>query len=122
LQITDRLKDIIKTGGEWISSLALENIASTCSGIEDVAAIGLPHTKWGERPVLIAQAEKDADLDQVRLCVMKAIQSCIDEGKLSKWAVPDELIFVDRLPKTSVGKLDKKRVRRDISTRLGLKS
>jgi fatty-acyl-CoA synthase len=72
--------------------------------------------------VLIAQAEKDADLDQVRLCVMKAIQSCIDEGKLSKWAVPDELIFVDRLPKTSVGKLDKKRVRRDISTRLGLKS
>ena len=122
LQITDRLKDIIKTGGEWISSLALENIASTCSGIEDVAAIGLPHTKWGERPVLIAQAEKDADLDQVRLCVMKAIQSCVDEGELSKWAVPDELIFVDRLPKTSVGKLDKKRVRRDISTRLGLKS
>ena len=53
---------------------------------------------------------------------MKAIQSCIDEGELSKWAVPDELIFVDRLPKTSVGKLDKKRVRRDISTRLGLKS
>ena len=122
LQITDRLKDIIKTGGEWISSLALENIASTCSGIEDVAAIGLPHTKWGERPVLIAQAEKDADLDQVRLCVMKAIQSCVDEGELSKWAVPDELIFVDRLPKTCVGKLDKKRVRRDISTRLGLKS
>ena len=122
LQITDRLKDIIKTGGEWISSLALENIASTCSGIEDVAAIGLPHTKWGERPVLIAQAEKDADLDQVRLCVMKAIQSCVDEGELSKWAVPDELIFVDRLPKTSVGKLDKKRVRQDISTLLGLKS
>jgi fatty-acyl-CoA synthase len=72
--------------------------------------------------VLIAQAEKDADLDQVRLGVMKAIQSCIDEGELSKWAVPDELIFVDRLPKTCVGKLDKKRVRRDISTRLGLKS
>ena len=61
LQITDRLKDVIKTGGEWISSLALENIASSCSGIEDVAAIGMPHEKWGERPVLLAQAAKDAD-------------------------------------------------------------
>ena len=122
LQITDRLKDVIKTGGEWISSLALENIASSCSGVEDVAAIGLPHAKWGERPVLVAQAAKDADPDLVRLRVMEEIQSRVDAGEISKWAVPDEVIFVARLPKTSVGKLDKKRVRQDISTRSDLKS
>ena len=122
LQITDRLKDVIKTGGEWISSLALENIASSCSGVEDVAAIGLPHAKWGERPVLVAQAAKDADSDLVRLSVMEEIQSRVDAGEISKWAVPDELIFVDRLPKTSVGKLDKKRVRQDLSARADVKS
>ena len=120
LQITNRLKDVIKTGGEWISSLALENIASSCSDIVDVAAIELPHTKWGERPLFVAQATKDADLDLVHLSVMEEIQSCIDAGELSKWAVPDELIFVDRLPKTSVGKLDKKLVRLDIPTRSDL--
>lgn len=122
LQITDRLKDVIKTGGEWISSLALENIASSCSGIEDVAAIGLPHEEWGERPVLVAQAVKDADPSLVRLNVMEEFQSRVDAGEISKWAVPDELIFVDRLPKTSVGKLDKKLVRQDISTSSDLKS
>ena len=122
LQITDRLKDVIKTGGEWISSLALENIASSCSGVEDVAAIGLPHAKWGERPVLVAQAANDADPDFVRLNVMKEIKSRVDAGEISKWAVPDKLIFVDRLPKTSVGKLDKKLVRQDLSTRSELKS
>ncbi|WP_299665329.1 AMP-binding protein [uncultured Ruegeria sp.] len=122
LQITDRLKDVIKTGGEWISSLALENIASSCSGVEDVAAIGLPHAKWGERPVLVAQAAKDADPDLVRLRVIEEIQSRVGAGEISKWAVPDEIVFVDRLPKTSVGKLDKKLVRKDISTRSDFKS
>jgi len=117
LQITDRLKDVIKTGGEWISSLALENIASSCTGIEEVAAIGLPHAKWGERPVLVAQIANDADPDLVRLSIMEEIQSCVGLGELSKWAVPDEIYFVDHLPKTSVGKLDKKVIRQDISTR-----
>jgi fatty-acyl-CoA synthase len=82
----------------------------------------LPHAKWGERPVLVAQAAKDADPDLVRLRVMEEIQSRVDAGEISKWAVPDEVIFVARLPKTSVGKLDKKRVRQDISTRSDLKS
>ena len=122
LQITDRLKDVIKTGGEWISSLALENIASSCRGVEEVAAIGLPHAKWGERPVLIAQAAKDSNLNLVRLNMMEEIQSRVDAGEISKWAVPDEIIFVDCLPKTSVGKLDKKLMRKDILTRSDLKS
>ena len=113
LQITDRLKDVIKTGGEWISSLVLENIASSCSGIEDVAAIGVPHAKWGERPVLVAQLAKDADPDRVRQDVIAQIQARVDVGELSKWAIPDEVCFVDQLPKTSVGKLDKKVIRKN---------
>jgi fatty-acyl-CoA synthase len=72
--------------------------------------------------VLVAQAAKDADPDLVRLRVMEEIQSRVDAGEISKWAVPDELIFVDRLPKTSVGKLDKKRVRQDLSARADVKS
>ncbi|WP_170552411.1 fatty acid--CoA ligase [Ruegeria atlantica] len=116
LQITDRLKDVIKTGGEWISSLALENIASACSGVEDVAAIGLPHAKWGERPVLVAQLAENAEPDQVRQVILEEFQSRADMGDLSKWAVPDRIFFVERLPRTSVGKLDKKLLRQEIST------
>ena len=117
LQITDRLKDVIKTGGEWISSLALENIASSCSGIEDVAAIGTPHEQWGERPVLVAQLAKDAEPDVTRRSVIANIQSRVDAGELSKWAIPDEICFVDQLPKTSVGKLDKKVIRKNLLAR-----
>jgi fatty-acyl-CoA synthase len=116
-QITDRLKDVIKTGGEWISSLHLESIASSCDGIEDVAAIGLPHPKWGERPALVIQAPEHSDKELLSSRVLEKIQSRIDAGELSKWAIPDELIFIDSLPKTSVGKLDKKLLRQNIISR-----
>ena len=122
LQITDRLKDVIKTGGEWISSLILENIASSCYGVEGVAAIGCPNAKWGERPVLAVQIKDNTDRDLVRLNIVEEIQMRVDVGEISKWAIPDEIIFVDHLPKTSVGKLDKKLVRQDVLTRLDLKS
>ena len=122
LQITDRLKDVIKTGGEWISSLILENIASSCYGVEEVAAIGCPNAKWGERPVLAVQIKDNTDRDLVRLNIVEEIQMRVDVGEISKWAIPDEIIFVDHLPKTSVGKLDKKLVRQDVLTRLDLKS
>ncbi len=71
---------------------------------------------------MLSLKSEDADPDLVRLSVMEEIQSRVDAGEISKWAVPDELIFVDRLPKTSVGKLDKKLVRQDLSTRSDLKS
>ena len=90
------------------------NIASSCSGIEDVAAIGVPHATWGERPVLVAQLAKDANPDRVRQDVIAEIQARVDVGELSKWAIPDEVCFVDQLPKTSVGKLDKKVIRKNL--------
>jgi len=114
LQITDRLKDVIKTGGEWVSSLSLEAIASSCAGIEEVAAIGRLDAKWGERPVLVARHSEEATPDRVREAVMKEIRSRVDLGELSKWAIPDDILFRDALPKTSVGKLDKKALRQSL--------
>ncbi|MEZ5911676.1 MAG: fatty acid--CoA ligase [Paracoccaceae bacterium] len=109
LRITDRLKDVIKTGGEWVSSLELENLASTVVGVSEAAAIGVPDAKWGERPLLVVAytgtpAETLADL-------RAAFEAAVQGGALSKWAVPDRIEIVEGLPKTSVGKLDKKALR-----------
>ena len=123
LQITDRLKDVIKTGGEWISSLALENIASSCSGVEEVAAIGLPHAKVGRKASIGRSSLKRC---RPGSCALEASwqksSRVLTQARLSKWAVPDDIFFVTSLPKTSVGKLDKKLMRQDISTRSDLKS
>ncbi len=111
LQITDRLKDVIKTGGEWISSLSLETIVSTCPGVEEVAAIGRPDEKWGERPVLVVRCTEGADPDHVREAALSQIRAKVAVGELSKWAIPDAVLFREALPRTSVGKLDKKALR-----------
>ena len=116
LQITDRLKDVIKTGGEWISSLAIENIASLYSGIEEVAAIGIPDEKWGERAVLVAKLSNKALPDIVRQELKRKFQEHVELGEISKWAIPDNIFFVEKLPKTSVGKLDKKAIRKNVLT------
>lgn len=109
LRITDRLKDVIKTGGEWVSSLALENLASTVDGVIEAAAIGIPDPKWGERPLLvIASAEDRAGTEAL---LRAAFDKAVMRGSLSKWAVPDRIEFTRSLPKTSVGKLDKKALR-----------
>ena len=108
LRITDRLKDVIKSGGEWVSSLALENFASTVPGLIEVAAVGVPDARWGERPVLIAvmeEAEAVVPLIRERIC------AAISRGDLPKWAAPDRICMVASLPRTSVGKIDKKRIR-----------
>ena len=109
LRITDRLKDVIKTGGEWISSLELEDIASTVDGVAEVAAIGIPDPKWGERPILIVANHGETVDVETRL--RAAFAGAVTRGILSKWAVPDRIEFLDNLPKTSVGKLDKKVLR-----------
>jgi len=113
LRITDRLKGIIKSGGEWVSSLTLENLASTVPGLIEVAAVGVPDDRWGERPVLVAVMDPS---DQVDAAVRHRINEAIKTGDLPKWAAPDRICRVSALPRTSVGKIDKKRIRQMLET------
>ena len=105
------MKDIIKSGGEWISSLELETIASVAPGVAEVAAIGLPDAKWGERPCLVVVAKPDMGPETVEVGLRAAVAAAIAAGHLSAWAAPERVEFVAALPKTSVGKLDKKVMR-----------
>ncbi|MFO1088377.1 MAG: long-chain-fatty-acid--CoA ligase [Hyphomicrobiales bacterium] len=100
MQITDRSKDVIKSGGEWISSIDLENIAVGCPGILEAAAIGLPHPKWGERPLLVCVRKKEAHVtaDDVLAHL---------NGKIATWWRPDAVEFVDEIPHTATGKISK---------------
>ncbi|MDH5353096.1 MAG: fatty acid--CoA ligase [Gammaproteobacteria bacterium] len=108
LQVTDRLKDIVKSGGEWISSLELEDVISRCPGVAEVAAFGIPDERWGERPmVVVVKAIESLDEEQV----LAEVRAEVELGRLSKWAVPERVAFVEALPKTSVGKMDKKVMR-----------
>jgi fatty-acyl-CoA synthase len=108
LKITDRLKDVIKSGGEWISSLELEDIALTCEGVSEAAAIGIADEKWGERPLLLlAAGEQSPNPDAVK----SEFQRQAEKGVISEWAVPQRIELVSGIPKTSVGKIDKKKLR-----------
>jgi len=109
--ITDRLKDVIKSGGEWVSSLEVEDILSQHPGISEAAVIGVPDERWGERPVaLIVPTSEYADT--LREDDIKAhVQRYADKGVVSKWAVPSRVRTLTALDKTSVGKLDKKLMR-----------
>ena len=111
LMITDRMKDVIKSGGEWVSSLALESLASAVEGVAEVAAIGMPDPKWGERPLLLIVPVEAADPSAIERAVKAAFAGVVDDGGLSKWAVPEEIRFVSEIAKTSVGKIDKKALR-----------
>ena len=108
LRITDRLKDVIKSGGEWVSSLALENLASTAPGLREVAAVGVPDERWGERPVLVVVL---AGSEPVDAAIKQRLSGAIAAGDLPKWAMPDRICVVTSLPRTSVGKIDKKLIR-----------
>jgi len=111
LKITDRLKDVIKTGGEWVSSLELESMISKCPSILEVAVIGVPDEKWGERPVAYVVMETN-NSDRVVSDCKNILKTFVDTGKIEKWAIPDKFIILDEIPKTSVGKIDKKRLRK----------
>ena len=104
LTIHDRSRDIIKSGGEWISSVTLENIAIAHPDLADVAVIGARHVKWGERPVLIAVACAGTVPDPAEVLAIFA-------GKVAKWQVPDKVLFVDELPRTATGKVRKTSLR-----------
>ena len=112
LQITDRIKDVIKSGGEWVSSLDLENLLSQHEAVLESAAIGVPDEKWGERPLMIVtlKPEFQGKVDEAQLKAF--MKKGADEGKLPKYGVPDRYVLRDSIPKTSVGKLDKKVLRK----------
>ena len=114
LQVTDRMKDVIKSGGEWVSSLALESLASAIDGVVEAAALGVPDAKWGERPLLLIVARGGADQEAVSKALEAAFEGRIAAGELSKWAMPDEIRFVEAIAKTSVGKIDKKAIRAEL--------
>ena len=110
LLITDRIKDVIKSGGEWISSLAIEDIISQHSGVSEVAVIAIPDPKWGERPLALILLKEESKGTVTEEHIRAHVKVWAEQGVISKWAVP-EVRFVDKLEKTSVGKLDKKVMR-----------
>lgn len=108
LRLSDRLKDVIKSGGEWISSLQLESIVSAVPGVAEAAAVGMPDARWGERPVILVVAKPGAAVEAPALA---AVAAAIAAGRLSRWAAPERVLTVTTIPKTSVGKIDKKAIR-----------
>ena len=100
MQITDRAKDVIKSGGEWISSIDVENLAVGCPGVAQAAVIGIHHPKWDERPLLIVVRKEGSKVSGPE--VLKYL-----EGKIAKWWMPDDVAFVNEIPLTATGKMQK---------------
>ena len=109
VHITDRLKDVIKTGGEWVSSLQIEDLITQCPGVAEAAVIGVKDDRWGERPLaLVVKSGGVALTDEV---VKSHLKRFADRGVISKYGIPEKILFVDSFPKTSVGKINKKELR-----------
>ncbi len=106
MQITDRSKDVIKSGGEWISSIDLENIAVAHPAIAEAAVIGVHHPKWDERPLVVAVKKAGAQVTRDELLAFY-------QGKVAKWWMPEDVVFVEALPHTATGKLLKTKLRQD---------
>jgi fatty-acyl-CoA synthase len=107
IHITDRSKDVIKSGGEWISSIDLENIAMAHPAIAEAAVIGVKHPKWDERPIVVAVKKPGQDVTKEELLKFY-------EGKVAKWWTPDDVVFVNELPHTATGKLSKLTLRQQL--------
>jgi 3-(methylthio)propionyl---CoA ligase len=107
IQITDRSKDVIKSGGEWISSIDLENIAIAHPAIAEAAVIGVKHPKWDERPIVVAVKKPGHEISRDELLKFY-------EGKIAKWWMPDDVVFVSELPHTATGKLSKLTLRQQL--------
>ncbi|WP_166362112.1 fatty acid--CoA ligase [Pseudomonas akapageensis] len=109
VEIKDRIKDVIKTGGEWISSLDLENLISEHSLVTSVAVVGIADEQWGERPMALVVCEPGKHVDTQML--EAHLQQFVELGRINKWAIPKQFRFVAEIPKTSVGKINKKLIR-----------
>ncbi|MEG5266014.1 fatty acid--CoA ligase [Pseudomonas sp. JDS28PS106] len=112
IDIRDRIKDVIKTGGEWISSLELEDLCSRHPAVREVAVVGVADAQWGERPFALLVVRDGHSIDAQAL--KHHLSPFVEQGHINKWAIPNQIALVSEIPKTSVGKLDKKRMRQDI--------
>ncbi len=108
MQITDRSKDVIKSGGEWISSIDLENLAVAHPAVAEAAVIGVPSEKWSERPLLIVVRRPGMEVSAAELLAFF-------KGKVAKFCEPDAVEFVEQLPHTATGKLLKTQLRKDFA-------
>ena len=107
LQITDRSKDVIKSGGEWISSIDVENIAMAHPAVMMAACVGMPHPKWDERPIIAVVKKPDSTVTREELLQFF-------EGKTAKWQIPDDVVFVDAIPLGATGKMQKMKLREQL--------
>jgi 3-(methylthio)propionyl---CoA ligase len=107
LQITDRSKDVIKSGGEWISSIDVENIAMAHPAVMMAACVGMPHPKWDERPIIAVVKKSDAVVSREELLQFF-------DGKTAKWQIPDDVVFVDAIPLGATGKMQKMKLREQL--------
>jgi len=108
MQITDRSKDVIKSGGEWISSIDIENIAMAHPGVAIAACVGMPHPKWDERPIVAVVRKPGAEVTREELLKFY-------EGKAAKWQIPDDVVFVEAIPIGATGKMLKTRLREQLA-------
>jgi acyl-CoA synthetase (AMP-forming)/AMP-acid ligase II len=104
MQITDRSKDVIKSGGEWISSIDLENVAMGHPAVHEAAAIAAFHPKWDERPLLVVVKKPGAEVTREEILAFY-------DGKIPKWQLPDDVVFTDEIPHTATGKIYKLKLR-----------
>ena len=111
MQITDRSKDVIKSGGEWIGSIDLENVAMAHPAVAMAACIAARHAKWDERPLLIVVRKPNATLTREELIAFY-------EGKIAKWWTPDDVVFVESIPLGATGKMLKNRLREQYASHL----
>ncbi|GAA6140352.1 3-(methylthio)propionyl-CoA ligase [Hydrogenophaga sp. 5NK40-0174] len=107
MQITDRSKDVIKSGGEWISSIDIENIAMAHPAVAMAACVGMPHPKWDERPIVVVVKKPDAQVEKDELLKFY-------EGRTAKWQIPDDVVFVDAIPLGATGKMQKMALREQL--------
>lgn len=108
MQITDRSKDVIKSGGEWISSIDIENIAMAHEAVAMAACVGMAHPKWDERPIVVVVKKPGAQVSSEQLLAFY-------EGKIAKWQIPDDVVFVDAIPLGATGKMLKTKLREQLS-------
>ena len=117
LHLVDRAKDVIKSGGEWVSSIDLENAISQFPAVGEVAVIGIADPKWGERPMALVVPKPGAEIAEEAL--RQHLRAMAEAGAISKFAIPDRIQLVEQIEKTSVGKIDKKRLRQLYATPAG---